>query len=340
MATRLGASGAAAVDGVDDAVMDDRDRRLPATRCAWAERPQRTRRDDRERHQQPHRTHSIAAVRQRVARARGGARPRAVTYSRHSCVPSTSSARKRDGGALSRDEIEAVRRAASPTASLAGLPDLGAADGDRPARHDRRGDGRPDRGDGPFRRHASTCRDLPGLKVDKHSTGGVGDKTSLILAPLAAALRRGRADDVGPRPRPHRRHARQARIDPRLPRRPARSASSSAMLAEVGCGMIGQTAEIAPADKKLYALRDVTGDGREHPAHHRVDPEQEDRRGHRRAGARRQVRPRRVHEDAGDGAGARRVAGRDRQRDPASGPRRSSPRWTRRSAAPSATRSR
>jgi pyrimidine-nucleoside phosphorylase len=98
---------------------------------------------------------------------------------------------------------------------------------------------------------------VPGLKVDKHSTGGVGDKTSLVLAPwLAAAGRkipmisgRGLGFTGGT-------------LD-KLAAIPGYSieyseASLTTMLLDVGCFVIGQTADIAPADKKLYALRDVT----------------------------------------------------------------------------------
>jgi pyrimidine-nucleoside phosphorylase/thymidine phosphorylase len=96
-----------------------------------------------------------------------------------------------------------------------------------------------------------------GPKIDKHSTGGVGDKTSLILAPIAAAAGV-RVPMVSGRGLGHTGGTLDKleaipgfRVDLDLER-------YKAVLAECGLVLIGQTTEIAPADKRLYALRDAT----------------------------------------------------------------------------------
>ncbi len=108
--------------------------------------------------------------------------------------------------------------------------------------------------------HSGTVVDLSEVraaKVDKHSTGGVGDKTSLIIAPICAAVGvpvpmisgRGLGHTGGT-------------LD-KLEAIPGFNVNLGLddykkLVREIGCCLIGQTSEIAPADKRLYALRDVT----------------------------------------------------------------------------------
>lgn len=99
--------------------------------------------------------------------------------------------------------------------------------------------------------------EVSAAKVDKHSTGGVGDKTSLVLAPLAAAAGlvvpmisgRGLGHTGGTLDKLESIPGFNVKLS---------TAEFRRVLKECGCCMIGQTAEIAPADRKLYALRDVT----------------------------------------------------------------------------------
>jgi pyrimidine-nucleoside phosphorylase len=109
--------------------------------------------------------------------------------------------------------------------------------------------------------HSGETLDLAYLnkpRVDKHSTGGVGDKVSIVLAPLIASLgvtvpmmsgrglghTGGTLDKLESIP--------GFRTDLSL-------AEARALLERLDCALIGQTAEIAPADRKMYALRDATG---------------------------------------------------------------------------------
>lgn len=176
--------------------------------------------------------------------------------SRGTFFPQDIIVKKRDGGALSREEIEFFARGVADgrfadyqaTALLMAIFWRGLSPQETAWLTDammRSGE-------------VIDLADLHAPKVDKHSTGGVGDKVSLILAPLAAACGvmvpmmsgRGLGHTGGT-------------LD-KLEAIPGFRVMLSVpefreILRKVGCAMIGQTPEVVPADRKLYSLRDVTG---------------------------------------------------------------------------------
>jgi pyrimidine-nucleoside phosphorylase len=164
-------------------------------------------------------------------------------------------ARKRDGQALSREDINTFVAGATSgaipdyqaSALLMAIVIRGMSDEETGwlARAMADSGGRVD------------LSDVPGIKVGKHSTGGVGDKVSIVLAPVAAACglvvpkmsgrglghTGGTLDKLESIP--------GYRIDLTIE-------EFKQVLREVGTSIIGQTSALAPADKRLYALRDVT----------------------------------------------------------------------------------
>ena len=174
----------------------------------------------------------------------------------NSLFPQHVIARKRDGHALTRDEIASFVRGATDgswadyqlSAMLMAIFFRGMTPPETAQLTE-------------AMMRSGVVADLSGVKqpkADKHSTGGVGDKVSLHLAPMVAACgvavpmisgrglghTGGTLDKLESIP--------GFRVDLSFP-------AFRAQVEKIGLALIGQTAELAPADKKLYALRDVTG---------------------------------------------------------------------------------
>ena len=166
---------------------------------------------------------------------------------------------KRDGGELTEDQI---RELVTRDRRRHGVrrPGGRARHGDRPQRDDRA----PSESRSPAQcATPATCSTgrtpaCPGPALDKHSTGGVGDKVSLLLAPIVAACG-GAVPMISGRGLGHT----GGTLDklesiPGYDTTPEPDAFRAAV-ASAGAAIVGQTARLAPADRRLYAIRDATG---------------------------------------------------------------------------------